>query len=98
VASESESCKAVCEAKGLACDPVMSANGRKVSQRLGVTCSSDVPINAEDQAQPYITSSGACHGVGVTHSSCEASKAGVRRFCRCERPGKHINVQCSMLV
>ena len=80
---------ATCEAKGLACDRVMTANGNKVLQRLGFKCSSFISYNAEDQAEPYMTSSGVCHGLYGTKPSCScgASKAGARRLCRCERPG-----------
>jgi hypothetical protein len=72
----------------------MTANGNKVLQRLGFKCSSFVPYDAQDQAEPYITSNEVCHGLFGTkmNSSCEVSKAGVRRLCRCERPGEFISL------
>ena len=90
VGGSGESCKTVCEGKSLACDPVMTADGSKVLQRLGVDCSSSVPYNAQDQAEPYITSNGVCHGLtSITNSSCEISKPSTRRLCRCEQPGTY---------
>ena len=92
LANEGESCQAACEAKGLACDRVMTADGNKVVQRLGFECSSTVPYNAADPAEPYMTSSGVCHGFSGSKPSCscEVSKPAVRRLCRCERPGERI--------
>lgn len=89
IAAAGESCKATCDAEQLACEPLMTANLTNVLKGLGQDCPSIPPYDAEDESQPYITTDGACHGISdVRNTSCDASKSGVRRLCRCEKPGE----------
>ena len=89
LAAEGDSCGETCVAKGLTCVLVMTANLTNVLERLGELCPSFLPYDKEDPSQPYVASNGACHGVSdVKFSTCDASKAGVRRLCRCEKPGE----------
>ncbi len=89
LAAEGDSCDATCDAKGLTCVLIMTANLTNVLKRLGESCPSFLAYDKEDQSQPYVASNGACHGVtDFKNISCGASKAGVQRLCRCERPGE----------
>jgi hypothetical protein len=89
LAVEGESCETTCDAKGLTCDPLVTANITNVLKRLGELCPNFLPYDKEDQSQPYVASNGACYGVsGFKTIRCDASKAGVRRLCRCEKPGE----------
>jgi hypothetical protein len=91
LAAEGDSCGETCNSKGLACVLVMTANLTSVLKRLGELCPSFLPYDNEDPSQPYVASNGACHGVSnVKSSTCDASKVGVRRLCRCEKPGTFI--------
>ena len=95
LAAEGDSCKETCVTKGLACVLVMTANLTNVLKRLGESCPSFLPYDKEDPSQPYVASGGACHGVSdVKFSTCDASKVGVRRLCRCEKPGKFMAYWC----
>lgn len=92
LADEGQACTAACDAKELTCDTVMTANNNHAFKRLGLdfSCSSFVSDNPEDPAQPYILiSTRVCYGFfGRKSTSCEVSKPGARRLCRCERPGE----------
>ena len=89
LAAEGKSCKATCEEKGLTCVPSMTANLLNILERLGEVCPTVKLYDAEDTSQPYVSSTGVCHGVSnLEKISCDASKDDVRRLCRCEKPGK----------